>query len=1490
MRIRGLDEETEQAMEDFDILQGKIADLTKTADKPGGISLFRDKEKTEYKSTYEVLKDISEIYHDLTDKNQAALLEALAGKRGGQVLAGILDDFSEVERAMGEIEDSAGSADDEMKIVSESITFKLNALKQTWVDFLTDVLNRKTTGQFIDNLTKISEKLIALLEEHPGVALMEVATAFKIIGSVLKGNLISKSVTSLTQLINTLTGIKTGGVLGAFAAKTGVFGATIAPIKEAADKYREVADAAKQAGQATQTAGQMASYSTVNGFRVATTGMTQMAAAEQGAAAGGAALTGSMSALLPVLATVAGVIAAVAIGAYAWDRVTTTVKEAEEELNSVSGKIETITSQIKELEDLDYRTAAQEKKLQFLRAELELEEKIYAVKQRQVIQEQFGNKFSDYTDKDNYRAKFRQENRGEEGTASYLLTINKTQQEDIKDYYSEIAFYNKQIEGLQNQINAGTLAEGTGAAQIEAINKKILETKDKIAEKELEQNSTQADITAKAIEYTEAIEDMESKLEMMESNRDLYTAKDIASVKEVIKLYRDQLDTLRQAQGTYAAETGAEYASAIESAFEHVEFEGVKDKLVQMGKDGSLSVEYLANNFEELLSVMGLTTDQADILYAYLMRLADPLRSERNNFALQWQPTSTGTVGAYQQQQYEKVMEYINQLTDEEFQILMDADIDWSTFDYEAFKAKASELLSPVEVDVEVNPKQFNNQDFSENLTTKLADLQKSYESFITDVQNGKQKAMDLDSLESMRKDLVKTDKQLGVTAEQFKAFEDVVGNSTSTAQEMQDAYDTLGTQLANVYFDKAAEETGNLDDKTKQLIKDQLILKGFTEESVDKYVEYKSAINGVAKAFVEESEARKQMSEADKAEEEAQAKRLNQMIQKELATAPTNAAFSPERLEGYKEQVNELKTYLNDELHEAYRLGVDLDQTIYGNIDTNTRQILRWTDENIEKYKDAILSSIKDIDEWTPEQINEFLDNEYRGAYSTVDADMADFHTVTGQSIPIAFTPMLQTTEDGTGQPIYLDSNTLDSYLQAVVTQAGTDLSAENILRIDSEGIEGFEAEGIKIKNLIAGIGNEAEKANVSMHFTGVHGSINETKSSLEGLNSSLEAYEKQMSEAGHSNEEMAETAERIKELREEIEQIESDQAFADFAVNADANLQHFAEQLGVTSDSLIQYTAQMMIANGTDINNQESVAELQRLMASSGLTTEVITKLIRVMEIYQTIASGVLGTNTQAVAMAKQEVQTILDEIAHMEAEGMTLQEGMDFDPTKPKNKNTGGGGGGSKEKTISEQFEEELKKLKEQYDRGEIDLATYLNAYKALIEKYFSDTEKYAEERAKALHDYMQELKGYYDSAISGVTTLIDHRIKAVQKQKDAALKAIEDERKAAKAALEERKKEIEKEIKARQSQIKEIEKAKEAVQAEIDKINQANKERENAINLQKSLYELERAQQQRTKLIVIYVNLHSNVMIIKVAISVKFLMGQDKTEVIKMRMIS
>lgn len=165
MRIRGYDEETSELSEDLKNISGDIADLTKSAEHPIGVSLFTDDTKTTYKSTYQILKDISEIYDELTDKQQAELLEKLAGKRGAQTLAGLLKDFSSVEKAMNTMQNAAGSADREMGVIRDSIDYKLNNLKQTWVGIAQDLIQRDDFGKIVSGLTNVSTTLDGLISK-----------------------------------------------------------------------------------------------------------------------------------------------------------------------------------------------------------------------------------------------------------------------------------------------------------------------------------------------------------------------------------------------------------------------------------------------------------------------------------------------------------------------------------------------------------------------------------------------------------------------------------------------------------------------------------------------------------------------------------------------------------------------------------------------------------------------------------------------------------------------------------------------------------------------------------------------------------------------------------------------------------------------------------------------------------------------------------------------------------------------------------------------------------------------------------------------------------------------------------------------------------------------------------------------------------------------------------------------------------------------------
>lgn len=168
MRVRGYDEETEAYTGDVEQLSGAIANLTKTAKTPGGISLFTDSSKQTFKSTYDLLKEISQIYSQLSDKNQAQLLEVLAGKRQGQIVASIIDNFSAAEKSMQSMANSAGNAQAEMDIAMDSIDAKANKLKQTGVTISENLLSRDNAKTVLEVANGIAEGF-ELATKHLGL-------------------------------------------------------------------------------------------------------------------------------------------------------------------------------------------------------------------------------------------------------------------------------------------------------------------------------------------------------------------------------------------------------------------------------------------------------------------------------------------------------------------------------------------------------------------------------------------------------------------------------------------------------------------------------------------------------------------------------------------------------------------------------------------------------------------------------------------------------------------------------------------------------------------------------------------------------------------------------------------------------------------------------------------------------------------------------------------------------------------------------------------------------------------------------------------------------------------------------------------------------------------------------------------------------------------------------------------------------------------------
>lgn len=83
------------------------------------------------------------------------MLEALAGKRQGQIVGSILNNYEAVENSMESMANSAGNADAEMSVVMDSLDFKLNRLKETATGTAQNLFKREDMKTVVDVLTSV---------------------------------------------------------------------------------------------------------------------------------------------------------------------------------------------------------------------------------------------------------------------------------------------------------------------------------------------------------------------------------------------------------------------------------------------------------------------------------------------------------------------------------------------------------------------------------------------------------------------------------------------------------------------------------------------------------------------------------------------------------------------------------------------------------------------------------------------------------------------------------------------------------------------------------------------------------------------------------------------------------------------------------------------------------------------------------------------------------------------------------------------------------------------------------------------------------------------------------------------------------------------------------------------------------------------------------------------------------------------------------------
>lgn len=183
-----------------------------------------------FKSTYQIMDELSEKWENLSDIAQATIIELVAGKHQGNVFASLMANFDIAREALDTSLNSSGSAMKEHAKWSESLEARLNKLKATWQslsqsfmssDFLKIAIDGIIT--FIDVIDKLIQTIGTLPTLLGGFAI------FKSIGSILSVSGVG-GIKSLSDILAALslafpkaaTGVKI--FTSALAGSTGMTG------------------------------------------------------------------------------------------------------------------------------------------------------------------------------------------------------------------------------------------------------------------------------------------------------------------------------------------------------------------------------------------------------------------------------------------------------------------------------------------------------------------------------------------------------------------------------------------------------------------------------------------------------------------------------------------------------------------------------------------------------------------------------------------------------------------------------------------------------------------------------------------------------------------------------------------------------------------------------------------------------------------------------------------------------------------------------------------------------------------------------------------------------------------------------------------------------------------------------------------------------------------------------------------------------------------
>lgn len=553
-------------------------------------------------------------------------------------------------------------------------------------------------------------------------------------------------------------------------------------------------------------------------MQVAGRASAELPAVLAGIQANGLEITTALGSAGPIIL---GIAAAVGVAIVAYDAFTVSVKESQKKIDEYNDSIKTLTSELDELRTLENKTSYDNKRIEYLEKQLDIQKRLLEVEQQRyylnLTEKSFGNAF----DSDNIATQQARDVDNFQNRNSTASTIR-----DVEKYVDRLTEIQQEIDSLNTDLAS--------------------------ASTEKEQNK----ILAK-------IEKLENERKRIESGNgyDRYSA-----LLDKYQLYVGQEEQLVAAL-TAKTESGQNMLTgkARDDAIAELDFAREKIKEIT---EAVRTYEITINGFDPFNAISGIKSEdvynETEIIKA--VNSTDSLENAQKRLVAQF-PFLSALCTKYGLTLEELVAHY------------------WEA--KEAAEAAAAE-----------ETKRANTLSTAvSNMNTRILPQFDALEKVYDEIFNG-EKEFDLsqigtDDLESIRSTFEDLDESLnidwGSKTEDVDKFLSVIGNSSSTASEVHDAFDALATSYFN-----AAVASGDFTEENAKVLEQMLTEMGVVnaKEVVDYYQaladgEELATTKGIDLATVTSSEVDELIAEGEVAPITGKALALL-ALQKQLAAGIT--------------------------------------------------------------------------------------------------------------------------------------------------------------------------------------------------------------------------------------------------------------------------------------------------------------------------------------------------------------------------------------------------------------------------------------------------------------------------------------------------------------------------------------------------------------------------------------------------------------------------